>query len=226
MQVSNKKPRNRIADFWYYHKVKILAGLIAVTIVTILTANVLSRPYYDLQVLVWCHNGNDYLDANVLEHVLTEYYAFDRNSDGKVNVLVKDASSSGGGMTTMPETERTAALQDPEMFLFLVDKAMYDFIKEDVLSKDGKNSETEMQRVFTDLEERYPNDSRMEDVRFYLQGSVIQEKLSEGDRVSAAFLGGLLFMVQNPSGGANEKDEGAYEDAMAVLDKIITEQTN
>lgn len=207
-----------VGDLLYFHKGRVIAVTVAVVIVTVLTANSLIRPYYDLKVLIWCQ-GTHQMDVESLKCVLTEQYAFDRNGDGQVNVLVKDVSSTLG--ISMPETERAAAMQDPETFLYITDQTMLTFLMEEVLGKKGKAPEDEIREVFVDLEEFYPSEGgKANGVALELKGSRIEECLKAEDWKSGTSLGGLQVMVKKPD-SKNRTQMSAYRDALSILERMI-----
>ncbi len=207
-----------VGDLLYFHKGRVIAVTVAVVIVTILTANSLIRPYYDLKVLIWCQ-GTHQMDVEALKQVLTEQYAFDRNGDGRINVLVKDVSSTLGN--SMPETERAAAMQDAETFLYITDQTMLTFLMGEVLGKKGKAPDAEIREVFVDLEELYPNEGeKVNGVALKLKGSRIEALLKAEDWKSGTSLGGLQIMVKKPD-LENQTQMSAYRDVLSILEQML-----
>lgn len=206
-----------IGDLLYFHRGRVIAVLVAVVIVTVLTGNSLIRPYYDLKVLVWCQ-GSHQMDTDSLKQLLKEKYAFDRNGDGQINVLVKDVSSTLG--ISMPETERAAAMRDEETFLYIIDQSMLSFLMEEVLSKNGKDPEVEIRNLFVDMEELYPENESTDGVALKLKGSEIEELLKEKDQASGASLGGLRIAVKKPN-LESQTQTAAYRDSISILNRII-----
>ncbi len=197
----------------------IIAG--AAVLITILTVNAVAKPSYDLTVAVICTEQH-HLDTEKLRETLMQYVS-DRDGDGKVTVLVKDVSLAQG--RSMPETERSAAVQDQSIYLYLVDQAAISQFEELFYNARQRGSDENITDQFVNLEEKYPGDQNTEGIQFHLMGSKLQKGLgiNEMDAIVTDF-GNLSLVIRTKEHAGNRENwVSCYEESMRVLERIILE---
>ncbi len=115
--------REKAENFWYHNKWIAIGAAALCLVAVICVVQIITRPKYDCQVVVYMDNFMDKASSEALQAQL-EKYCPDTNGDGEVNVLIVDCCVYKNMSTSQMKDvlDRVQAqLMDPSSVLFIVD---------------------------------------------------------------------------------------------------------
>ena len=88
-EISPQTFGEKVSNFWYHNKWSVIALLGVAAVVLVCALQIIRRPSYDCQVVLYVSSFVDKPTSDALEAEL-EKYCPDTNGDGEVNVLIID----------------------------------------------------------------------------------------------------------------------------------------
>lgn len=161
--------KERLSNFWYYNKIKILAALFVIVLFTVCIAQCAQAVNYDYKIVVYLKNTA--LNDGQLQSVRDYFAKFgqDLNGDGKVNVGTINCTYYSEGDRNMALSVKQkltiTAMGDPMAILYLTDKDSFGdvdqvkkdeggfFLNKNLGEKDGKAfsmEDTDIYKYFYD----------------------------------------------------------------------------
>lgn len=204
----------KISDFWYHHKFKIIGTVCALAIISYLIVDLYTRPQYD-DIIVLGTSQQISMYQEMYESAANTV-AYDYNGDGTVkigvsiiNIVPQGSRNDSNEYAISNKAKLLGMLVTGEQMLYLVDDAAYEHIK------------TADESVFLDLSKLYPNNKNVKGDRYYIAGSEF-EKLLDIDVSNIPE--DLSFCIRDfdlLSESGKEKYEDNYKNSLDFLDRII-----
>lgn len=114
-------------NFFFYHKYKVMAGIAAVVVLTIILYSIFSKPNYDATLTIYCHEYVSEAEIKNIGKWANSIYV-DTNDNGSVDVLTTDCSFDATAKEELAETIRQrqtklhSLLTEPEAMLFILNE--------------------------------------------------------------------------------------------------------
>lgn len=131
----NLSAGEKVNNFWYYNKWKMLFCCLLAVIIGISVYSCYTKPKYDCTVVVALSGEISETSILKLSEVLTDYCE-DYNGDGKVQLNVyncsfTDSSDAVGGTATSHYTNFVASFLEEENMIYIIDKEKIDYVDDD-----------------------------------------------------------------------------------------------
>ena len=192
----------KIGNFFYHNKIRIIVIVIAAVIVGILLYSLLSRPKYDMKLMM--AYTAQMQEPEPYQQAFCKYIE-DLDGNGEVAVeflnVCLDPDQMGDSQIAQ-RASMTAYLQLGDVNLYLLDASMY----EELVGQ--------FEDCFVDLSELYPDVPQVDGKRFLLEGSALEKDLN------VEVLPSEFCLVLRTEVHAGNKKE-SYEQSKQLLDRII-----
>ncbi len=201
--------KSRWENFWFYYKKHTIIGAIILVLLVVLVSESVNREQYDLTVILATKGTTITEQEDRIAELLSQYIE-DYNGDGKVNVYVDvqnlpldDAETSSEVFTAM-QTRFAGEMAVGEKSIYIMDQTLYDYY--------------ELDGVFIDLSEKYPNAEGVDGDRFYLNDLFAGEPLLS-EYMPECFV--LQRRPENMSGYKKDKIKAEYERESGFIDNLV-----
>ena len=203
-----KTLKEKLDNFWYHNKAIAIAIAAVVVVLAVCIGQIVNRPKYDCQVVLYLGSFVDKATSDTLKAQL-EKYCPDKNGDGEVNVLIVNCCVYEHMQTNqLKETLDRVSVQimSPESTIFIVD---------DETIKQLDNTATELfeKRDLPHLSGRGVN---------IAEGSIGQEvkKADVGNTIKGDYYITARHYSENSAMKPTEEDLAV---AKALIDNILAE---
>ncbi len=111
----------KISNFWYHYKIYIVIVTVLVLIGTFLTVNLITKPVYDVNVIVFTESSVYDADIEAVQTAIAEKMG-DVNGDGKVEIGVKALYLANNGASGTLYEQLTLEMMKGKTTLILCDE--------------------------------------------------------------------------------------------------------
>lgn len=217
--------RDKRKNWWYYHKIHLLVGVIVVALVGSFIYSMVSQVDPDYTVAVLTSYSMPETGLNQLEDCITPY-ADDRNGDGQVvvnvvNYVFSDDASADYAMQQAAVVRFLADATSNEVMIYLHDETAFDALKENFAGFFQYTDGTAMPEDADDFENAMLS---WDDVAAFAN---FKPKTEEGELYTADVLSQLYSRLrvscraaEGSSIEGNKKDMAYYEASMALFDRL------
>lgn len=214
--------KEKIANFWYHFKIPVIIGTVMLAAVIYIVYDTVSREKPDIYVLSTCNNGLEYRTEQLEDYL--ERFCPDLNGDGKVKVQIISAPESQDyQIQTSNQAKIITQLQSSDTIIVLTSDDVYD-LKSKV---DENGNYTEDSYVFADcfkdLREDFPNNEKIDEKGYRLNGKSVSEALEWEDMPD-----NIILSLRGPTStlyGKYDEMVENYEVAMEILKKIMEDNS-
>lgn len=217
--------RDKRKNWWYYHKIHILVGVIAVALVGSFIYSMVSKVDPDYTVALLTSYSMPETGLNQLEKCITPY-ADDRNGDGQVvvnvvNYVFSDDADADYAQQQASVVRFLADASSNEVMIYLHDETAFDALKENF---DGFFQYTDGRTMPEDADDFENAMVSWDDIAAFKQ---FEPQTEEGELYTADILSQLYSRLrvscraaEGSSIEGNKKDMAYYESSMALYERL------
>lgn len=193
---------NKVANFFYYYKVRIILIAVLVLIAIVVGASFLNRPTYDSRILTVF--SADSIEAEKYSNAIAQY-GFDLDNNGTIELQMMEVCLSDGQDGNTEASQRAslvAYMQLKDVNLYLLDSNIYEELM-------GQAPE-----AFVDLSALYPDNPNIDGRRYLIKGTQLEQE------IGVEHLPNEFAFVMRTKDHAG-KDEANYDASIKLLENII-----
>lgn len=226
-QIGVETGKQKRQNWWYYNKLKLLVGAVAVLMIGSFVYSIASKVEPDYIIALMTSYSMPEEGLLQLENCISEY-AEDRNGDGKVVVKASNYPLSESIATSDPMQYQASSVRfmadvsSNEAMIFLHDEAAFDFMKGNLLGMFAYNDGKPMPDTAEDYENAMIPWSEIAAFQ-KIQLQPVDSEFVTSDALKELF-SRLRMTVRTAQGSSIEKQEKAmayYQDSLALYQRLL-----